>query len=85
MRPDNIDDVWDMYERMKLRAETSEQLAALFVWLESRRGLDLRTDNMEWTRPDGTKFKSSHNLCANGTQHAPYPTLRETILAAMGI
>ncbi len=52
-------------------------------WLEKANGLELFQDGTEWTRPDGSKFVSRFLLSANGTRFAPYPTLRETIRAAM--
>lgn len=52
-------------------------------WLDTAKGLELVSDGMEWTRPDGSKFVSRFLLSANGTRFAPYPTLRETIRAAM--
>ena len=52
-------------------------------WLEKANGLELFQDGTEWTRPDGSKFVSRFLLSANGTRFAAYPTLRETIRAAM--
>lgn len=52
-------------------------------WLENATGLELFQDGTEWTRPDGSKFVSRFLLSANGTRFATYPTLRETIRAAM--
>lgn len=64
-------------------AESIFRDAERYRWLRSRVGLTLRSDRGEWTRRDGAKFVASHYLTEGGTQHAPAPSLDETIDAAM--
>ncbi len=61
------------------------EYAARYRWLKSRKGLSLLSEppQARWFRYDGTEFRASHYLAEGGTQHAPYPTLDETIDAAM--
>lgn len=81
--------VSDGYYRQILQQQatidTLKEDAARYRWLKAQKGLSLTTDNMTWTRPDGSTFISSHLLAANDTQHAPCETLDETIDVAMGI
>jgi hypothetical protein len=78
-----VDGLWDMYCRMKALAARYMLDSSMLTWLENQKGLDLRSSNMEWTRPDGTKFTEPFSLCANRIAYGPQETLRKTILAAM--
>jgi hypothetical protein len=64
-------------ERDALRAD-----AERYRWLRSRTGLTLRSDYGTWTRPDGSKFTSTHYLAEGHTQHAPADSLDAAIDAA---
>jgi len=57
--------------------------ALRYRWLKSRKGLDLRSSNVPWMHQDRTAFCQTHQLAEGGTGHAAYPTLDQTIDAAM--
>ncbi len=52
-------------------------------WLETRKGLELVSDNSIWIKPNGEKFKNPFRLAANGTQYSPAETLRDIIDSAI--
>ena len=64
-----------------IEIERLREDAELYRWLESRRGLDLRSVGGIWAREDGSKFQATHSLAEGGTQHAPM-TDRELLEAA---
>lgn len=70
--------------RLHEENEALRKDAERYRWLKSVKHLELNTTNGEWIREDDSRFISSHRLCAFGTAFAPYPTLDETIDAAMG-
>jgi len=71
----------------ELQAAISAQWidAKRYRWLRSQRAVLLESDQTQWERNDGTKYQSSHRLCANDTQFASYETLDATIDAAMRV
>lgn len=62
---------------------SDKQDAERYRWLKTQHGLDLRSDNMQWIRMDGSKFLSAYRLCGDDIAYAPYETLDETIDEAM--
>lgn len=75
----------DELRRLDAENETLRKDAERYRWLKSVKHLELNSTNGEWIREDDSRFISSHRLCAFGTAFAPYPTLDETIDAAMGV
>jgi hypothetical protein len=59
--------------------------ALMYRWIKDAKGLELRTESMRWTRPDGSVYTSTHYLSANDMQFSAAPTLDETIRAAMSM
>lgn len=57
--------------------------AKRYRWLRDAPHLLLRSSCATWSRPDGTKFRDTHFLCAYDTQYAPQPSLDAAIDAAM--
>jgi hypothetical protein len=56
-----------------------EKDAARYRWLKMQKNLSLRSEGSQWTRQDGTKFISTHLLCAGDTQFSPAESLDENI------
>jgi hypothetical protein len=56
--------------------------ALRYRWLKEQKNLSLRSEGSQWTRQDGTKFISTHILCAGDTQFGPAESLDENIDAA---
>jgi hypothetical protein len=56
-----------------------EKDAARYRWLKAQNNLSLRSEGSQWTRQDGTKFISTHTLCAGDTQFGPAESLDENI------
>jgi hypothetical protein len=70
-------------ESDRAECESLRRDAERYRWLRNRVGLDLRSTNGKWTRPDGTVFEASHYLAEGGTQHSAAESLDATIDAAM--
>jgi len=59
--------------------------AARYRWLKSRKGLVLKSEPQPniWKRSDGTEFRVTHLLIAEGVQYAAAKSLDDMIDAAM--
>jgi len=58
------------------------QVQAAYRWLRKQPALELRSDGSQWMK-DGKPFVASHRLCSGYMAHGHYPTLDETIDAAV--
>ncbi len=54
-----------------------------YEFLQSAVKLSLTSGGGVWFREDGSRFEATHHLCGNYTSYAAYPTLDETIDAAI--
>lgn len=70
-----------LLEQLQRMAKDAER----YRWLRSRVGLELREGRGTWRDRYGTWFVATHYLSEGGTQHAPAPSLDETIDAAMAV
>ena len=71
-----------MAHQTTIDSERLDQLLLIekrYNFLQNATGLRLTSNNMVWTRKDGSKFRSTHKLDANYTVYRPFPTLDETI------
>lgn len=57
--------------------------AERYRWLKTQKGLTLESDNMIWTRINGSKFMSPYRLCGNDIAYESCETLDKTIDTAM--
>lgn len=70
-------------EELEKENASLKQDAVRYRWLRDQKGLRLESDNMVWTRLDGSKYTSTHYLAANGTCHASLESLDLTVDTAM--
>ena len=71
-------------EEPRSKAPSSDvEDAKRYRWLKAQPMLSLKSDNMGWTRLDGTKYISSHRLAARTISFESFETLDETIDHAM--
>ncbi len=70
-------------ENLQIVVDNLEKNAKRYEWIESRKYINLRSERVQWTRSDGTKFTSSHYLAADGKLYGSAETLDATIDLAM--
>ena len=78
-----LEEINQKVEGLEKENASLKQDAARYRWLRDQEGLLLESDNMVWTRLDGSKYTSTHYLAANGTCHASLESLDLTVDTAM--
>ena len=78
-----LEEINQKVEGLEKENASLKQDAARYRWLRDQKGLRLESDNMVWTRLDGSKYTSTHYLAANGTCHASLESLDLTVDTAM--